>query len=1154
MDKYFAILETANNIIAPGNRCTISKLIEESVQDVLINNYGDGWKNNGERYYSCYELLRKDFNKEAYSGDVPYFYSMYYMLINIPKLELVLIQLLRRKKLPKNLKILDVGSGVGTTSIAFLDFFILLSNLCNLYSYENFIDGFTIDSVEASFDNITVFRENINYFINRLSKYTKTDKFIIKNPIQSDIIDFSTKEKYDLIILSNVLNEIKYEDRKNVLERLSTYINENGEIIIIEPADEKKSKQLNRLKKDITQKTTLKSIAPCGICDNCNCCWSFRTSNIANADLIKYFDGIYSKKNNTKFDLFYNNRLKWSYCILSNSKVSLNITNLNKLYQGKNNNISIQVNIIGNKEKNLYRICDGQGNKGVLYSKEELGFYSYGDILEIKGYTIEKDNVYKVIVDENSNILRLHHNDDKTKISYKNVNKKNLKYILKRFWGFDSFREGQFEIIKNALMGKDILGILPTGAGKSICYQLPAMLGDGITIIVSPLKSLIKDQVNNLHRIGFEYVDYIDSSKSPAEKRKVLSRFKNGSLKILYVAPERLQMIDFQEELKATLKNFSLDYFVIDEAHCASEWGHDFRPSYLKLRDVAKNIAKSSIIAVTATASERVMNDIVEIFNIRKDNIIKTKSLDRKEISLEVINIPLRDSKEEYLKQSLLDKLPNVLHKSNIQELHNDGSGIIFTIYAKPESIDRRQYGTEHILDITRNLNIDSNLYHSKLKDEVREQIQDMFKDDQFPLLVSTKGFGMGIDKPNIRYIIHYCYPNSLEAYYQEAGRSGRDGQHSHSVIIARDRDKQCVQNTKTLGDNEPPCINSKHNSCSYNKGYPKCDYGMQAWFISNSYSNEEIIRKNINNHYIRLKNNHKVNTYISLSIHEDSSADFQRNLFYFQKYGLIKDYFVVGYKFKYIEFGVVVDNNFNDTNFERIINEITERILNFKEQRYNMLQSMWKYVENKKQCRRQFLMDYFKDESNYGEDGCRFCDIEGISNEIEISVTRSLKIDKLYANFEKLIKSNVFDYEVSLKLLDEMYKENVQESGKIRAMRYLEDYPDNPTAIYFTSLINLNRDYKDAYARNQAYKLVNILYKSGETIKIANFLLELFNISYDFVEQIIIENNDITGNTELVDMMLKKFDDNSIKELIYKKFVDGKLQVLINQMNIREK
>jgi len=193
-----------------------------------------------------------------------------------------------------------------------------------------------------------------------------------------------------------------------------------------------------------------------------------------------------------------------------------------------------------------------------------------------------------------------------------NVNKENLTYLLKSLWGFDDFREGQFDIIKGALMGQDMLGILPTGAGKSICYLLPALLGSGVSIIVSPRKSLIRDQIANLKSIGFEFVDYIEGSKSADEKRETLSRFQAGTLKVLYVSPENLQMREFQLELKEALKNVSLDYLIIDEAHCVSERGHDFRPSYLKLLDVVTTVGPATIIAVTATASPRVKEDILK--------------------------------------------------------------------------------------------------------------------------------------------------------------------------------------------------------------------------------------------------------------------------------------------------------------------------------------------------------------------------------------------------------------------------------------------------------------------------------------------------------------------------------------------------------------
>ena len=1145
MDNYYKILDTAMNIIAPGSRFAQSKIIEDSVKDVLINKYGSEWAEKKELFLDCYESLRNCFRKEAYVGDIPYFYSMYYMLLNIPKVQLVLLQLMRKKRVSKELKVLDIGSGVGTTTFALLDLITLLDNLCELYGEESFFDSVKIYSIEGSADNINVFKENISYFTGRLKNISNIDKVKIVSPKQADINNYKINRIYDLVILSNIINEIEFKKRKDLLIRISKNLTTNGDIILIEPASETAAKSLNRLKNEIQNITNLKSIAPCGNCNQCDQCWIFQTCDISNGVLTSYIDSLYAEKYDTKYkDDFYNNRLKWGYCILSNSCLSDECSDLSAL--PLNVEITIKVNIVGNRINNSYRFCDGHGNKGLIVGTEiELGYYKFGDFIEIANAVIKASDTIKILFSTNSKIRKFYSNSDMSKSIFNNVQKENLRYILKRLWGFDDFREGQFELIKGALMGKDILGILPTGAGKSICYHLPALLGNGVSLIVSPLKSLIKDQITNLKNIGFEFVDYIDSSKSQSEKKKTLNRFKAGSLKLLYVSPERLQMRDFQFELKGILENFSIDYFIIDEAHCASEWGHDFRPSYLKLVDVVSTVSSANIIAVTATASPKVKEDILNIFNIKRENVICSKSLDRNEISFQVINLPIEESKDDSLKKVLLEYVPKILHKKDIAELHKDGAGIIFTIYANPKGTSTIPYGTNYILNEVRESGIDSNLYHASLNDIDREDIQEKYKKDIFPLLVSTKGFGMGIDKSNIRYIVHMCYSNSLEAYYQEAGRSGRDRQHAHSIIISRARTIDCIQNLDSIDNYEPRCINGW--TCSYTKGM-KCDYGMQSKFISSSYPKAEEMTRKLHAFYRELimKSNNKPK--FVFSVDRNDSSTYQTYLFYFQTQGIIENYFTLKYVNNAMEFGVEVNQSkLKKIDITNVIEQIVLRLQNFKKQKYNMLESIWEYVNNTSKCRRQFLMDYFQDTVSYGAEGCKFCDVEGISEEKSISVTRPLKIKKLFVEYHTLMTTNNFDYDKIKELLHNLIEENEQESAKIRAMKHLEDYTDNPIALYFRSIITLKRDKADAYSRNQVNELFLSILKSHKNYAAIGVLNDVIDIDEELAEKILINNEALISNPVLATDLFKKLKTVKTKEIVYKMFINRKINSFNN-------
>ena len=326
--------------------------------------------------------------------------------------------------------------------------------------------------------------------------------------------------------------------------------------------------------------------------------------------------------------------------------------------------------------------------------------------------------------------------------------------ILKNIFGYDSFRPLQLEIIQNLLAGKDTLAIMPTGGGKSLCYQIPALIFKGITIVVSPLISLMQDQVSALKENGVP-AEYLNSSLEFSEYLETVKKLKNGEIKLVYVSPEGLasdKMMNVFHECSVPI-----NCITIDEAHCVSEWGHDFRPDYLSISNVRRHFPNAVCLALTATATASVQQDIIKNLQLYNPTVF-TASFNRKNIFLEVKP-----------KKNALSQVIECIEK------HKDESGIIYCFSRKSvdELTQKLQNEGYSVLN-----------YHAGLPDKQRAENQNLFIKDKVRIIVATVAFGMGINKPNVRFVIHYDMAKSLEEYYQEIGRAGRDGLESHALLL----------------------------------------------------------------------------------------------------------------------------------------------------------------------------------------------------------------------------------------------------------------------------------------------------------------------------------------------------------------------------------
>jgi ATP-dependent DNA helicase RecQ len=727
-------------------------------------------------------------------------------------------------------------------------------------------------------------------------------------------------------------------------------------------------------------------------------------------------------------------------------------------------------------------------------------------------------------------------------IKYK-ANGKKLQKILQRVYNYENFNKGQIPILNNVLRGNDTIGLLPTGGGKSLCYQLPSLLQLGVTIVVCPIKSLIYDQLKELEEIGVTRAKYITGDVSSKDREVIYKKVLQGKIKYLIVSPERLQQRQFREEVIQVLYNQKkLSYFVVDEVHCLSEWGHDFRVSYLTLSKTLNTYAKKTpIICLTATASLAVLENIKHEFNINNNNIKYLKDFTRKELNFNVLYSDYQTTKIENL--------------TSIINTEKDNSGIVFTPHVNGELGCHKLYN--YFLNNYPNYSYgffagsSPKNVNKKTFEKNKIETQNQFKKDEIKLLFATKSFGMGVNKKNVRYTVHYGLPSSIEGLYQEAGRAGRDKIKANCYILFNQATPKTL---KDLSD-----INIEDTTLSKNQKFInrelRGDVENQLFLMLNNKIDYKNYINSIRNVYTFLVNS-KINTsgFISISKNDfNQTIDIEKTLYRLYQLGIVDNWSVEDFYHS-----VYLVNMSKTLNINQVRSNLIDLIIRYKNENF-LLKNNFIYTTTDFD---DILMTVLK--WNFETfDMNRRNSLKNVNDICEdFKKSGAVEFKKNLERYFKLdLKNNVFEDFIEeddvLKVLDLLIDENYNELSmdKIKEMkqqsnRYLESYYNNNSLKIISILIDI---ITNSYNDND--KLFYILCNAPDDNnllldKILN-IFELYNLHFEEkfnINKLTYELVEYYNDTDNIIKIQKKLKDD-ISKMEYIKRLNKRINTVLKEL-----